>query len=80
MITNKELRVAFLNSGLPQLSDKLVKDEPLTKEDFKVVKKQIEDFDNYYLGGWKESKTRQVLKDTLNEVSSIFRWYSLFVE
>lgn len=64
-----EIRDALNNAGLPQLAIKVLKDDApeLTNEDKKVIKARIENFDNYYRKGWKESKTRRVLKTLIGE-------------
>lgn len=75
-----KLTTALLNSGLPQLAEKLQKGEELTKGDYKTIYNQIKDFDNYYLKGWKESTTRQILVEELNNISIIYRWQSLIIK
>ena len=64
-----EIRDALNNAGLPQLAIKVFKDDApeLTEDDRKVIKARIEDFDNYYRKGWKESNTRWVLKTLIGE-------------
>ena len=68
---------ALNNAGLPHLADQYRNNNDLTKEQIKEIIKQINNFDNYYLKGWKESTTRETLKQLVNSYINICRWYSI---
>lgn len=81
----KEVFDAFNNALLPQLCEKLhnnsiVDTNQLTKEEMKEIKSRITEFDNFFVCGWKESKTRAILKDILTEFADTFRSYSLLID
>lgn len=75
-MTQIELNDAFLNCGLPQMTNK----SDFSKNEIREIIAQVKDFDNYYISGWKESKTRQTLKEFVNDYCSLFRWYSLSID
>lgn len=75
MTTNE--RDALNNIGLPQLADK----NELEKKDIKLIKEQIKTFDNYYLdNSFKESNTRKILRELVNNFCVNYRCYSLIIE
>lgn len=70
-------RDALNNIGLPQLANK----NELTKNDIKLIKEQIKEFDNYYIdNSFKESNTRKTLKELVNNFCVNYRCYSLIIE
>ena len=84
MEERKQLWSAFANGGLPQFAEKVAYGESevfnFSKNEMKEIKKQIIDFDNYFISGWKESETRQTLVNFIEEYVDIFRSYSLLVK
>lgn len=68
---------AFLNAGMPQYAEKIRQGETLTKNDIKNIIENIKGFDSYYLKGWKESTTREIIKNIVNEYITIFKWFSI---
>jgi uncharacterized protein YpuA (DUF1002 family) len=76
---NIKILTALLNGGLPDIHDKILSREELTKEDYKKVKNQIKDFDDYFVEGWKDSETREILKNFVNDFAECCRCSSLWV-
>ena len=59
-----QVRDALNNAGMPDIALKVFTQEDiedLSKADIQRIKGQIENFDNYYRQGWKESETRKHL-------------------
>lgn len=79
-MTRQELHDAFLNGGVPQMTLKTDKGEELSKQDVREIYNQIKDFDNYYKSGWKESKTRKILVEFVNQWCDDYRCFSLIIK
>lgn len=77
MKKNTQMREALNNVGLPQLVGMDFQNP--TKEELKSIKEKVVEFDDYYKCGWKESTTRQTLKDYVNNWVDVFRCYSLVI-
>lgn len=78
-----ELCNAFANGGLPQFAEKVAlggEVEDFSKSEMREIRDQIIDFDDYFLSGWKESKTRQTLINFIEEYVDLFRSYSLLIK
>ena len=70
-------RDALNNVGLPQLTNK----NELTKGDIKTIKSKIEELDKYYIdNSFKESNTRKVLINIVNNYCVVYRSYSLLIK
>lgn len=69
----------FLNSGLPQFTEKTDFTD-FSKDDIKVIVNQVKKFDNYYRKGWKESETRKNLVNFVNEWCNVYRCNSLIIK
>lgn len=82
MTTTEKIKLldAFNNSGLPQLAERVRNDETPTKQEIKEAKQQINNNDNYYLKGWKNSKDRDIIKNYINNFVVAYRCYSLIIE
>lgn len=75
-MTIKE-RDALNNIGLPQLAEK----NELTKDDIKLIVNSVKEFDKRYLdNSFKNSETRQTLKNIVNNFCDVYRSYSLIIE
>lgn len=72
----KKLNDAFLNSGLPQFTNK----SDFTKSDIQTIKTQLHNFANYYAISFVKSDTYKVLKDFVNNYCVACRWYSLIIK
>ena len=71
-----KLNDAFLNSGLPQFTNK----SDFTKNDIQTIKKQVLELANYYKdNSYIKSNSYKVLKDFVNNYCVACRWYSLLI-
>ena len=73
----KKINDVFNNCGLPQYTHKALND--FTKEDVKKIINTIKDNDNYYRSNWIDNNDRKVLVNFVNNLSIIYRWYSLII-
>ena len=73
----QQMRDALNNVGLPQLVEMDFQNP--TKKELKTIKEKVSEFDAYYESGWKESTTRQTLKEYVNNWVDDFRCHSLVI-
>lgn len=76
---NTKQRDALNNAGLPQFVNYSTIYE-LSKKDIESIKRTIQEFDSYYLLGWKESTTRNELINIINTYCETFRCYNLIIK
>lgn len=73
-----KLNDAFNNCGLPQYANKTIND--FTKNDVKTIIATIQSNDNYYINNWMDSNDRKLLVNFVNNISVLYRWYSLIIK